>query len=128
MANDKPTPPTAPQTERRTVAWIGRGVRIEGKVISKEDLVIDGQVDGAIEVSDHNLSIGPSGGIRADLFARRIVISGAVTGNVKALESVDLQATGSVIGDISAPRFVMADGAAVAGRVDAGASRSGSAP
>jgi cytoskeletal protein CcmA (bactofilin family) len=120
MKNDTAAPP---QTERRTVAWIGKGVRIEGKVISKEDLVIDGQVDGSIEVSDHNLSIGASGAIRADLFARRIVISGAVTGNVKALERVDLQATGSVTGDITAPKFVMAEGAAVAGRVDAGASR-----
>ena len=114
---------TAPPTERRTVAWIGKGVRIEGKVISKEDLVIDGQVDGSIEVSDHNLSIGPSGAIQADLFARRIVISGSVVGNVKALERVDLHATGSVTGDVTAPRFVMADGAAVAGRVDAGGSR-----
>jgi cytoskeletal protein CcmA (bactofilin family) len=120
MKNDTAAPP---QTERRTVAWIGKGVRIEGKVISKEDLVIDGQVDGSIEVSDHNLSIGASGAIRADLFARRIVISGAVTGNVKAIERVDLQATGSVTGDITAPKFVMAEGAAVAGRVDAGASR-----
>jgi cytoskeletal protein CcmA (bactofilin family) len=124
MANDNAAPPT----ERRTVAWIGKGVRIEGKVISKEDLVIDGQVDGAIEVSDHNLSIGASGAIRADLFARRIVISGVVTGNVKALERVDLHATGTVTGDISAPRFVMADGAAVAGRVDAGTSRPSGAP
>jgi len=119
MKNDT----AAPLTERRAVAWIGKGVRIEGKVISAEDLVIDGQVDGSIEVSDHNLSIGASGAIRADLFARRIVISGSVTGSVKALERVDLQATGSVTGDITAPRFVMADGAAIAGRVDAGASR-----
>jgi len=119
MKNDT----AAPLTERRAVAWIGKGVRIEGKVISAEDLVIDGQVEGSIEVSDHNLSIGASGAIRADLFARRIVISGSVTGSVKALERVDLQATGSVTGDITAPRFVMADGAAIAGRVDAGASR-----
>lgn len=119
MKNDT----AAPQTERRTVAWIGKGVRIEGKVISAEDLVIDGQVDGSIEVSDHNLSIGTSGAIRADLFARRIVISGAVTGNVRALERVDLEASGSVTGDITTPQFVMAEGSAVAGRVDAGASR-----
>lgn len=106
--------------ERRVVAWIGRGIRIEGKVISAEDLVIDGQVEGSIELSDHDLSIGPGGAVRADLFAKRITISGAVTGNVKAFERVDLRATGSVTGDISAPRFVMVDGAVVLGRVDAG--------
>ena len=116
MKNDTVAPPT----ERRTVAWIGKGVRIEGKVISKEDLVIDGQVDGSIEVSDHHLSIGPDGTVSANLSARRITISGAVTGNVKAGERVDLHATGSVTGDIDAPRCVIADGAFIAGRVDAG--------
>ena len=119
MANDTGAPPT----ERRKVAWIGPGVRVEGKLISSEDLVIDGKVDGSIEVSDHHLSIGPDGAVTADLVARRITISGSVKGNVKARERVDLHATGSVTGDISAPRFVMAEGAAVAGKVDAGAAR-----
>ena len=119
MANET----AAPQTERRKVAWIGPGVRVEGKLISSEDLVIDGRVDGSIEVSDHHLSIGPDGAVTADLTARRITISGSVKGNVKARERVDLHATGSVTGDISAPRFVMAEGAAVAGKVDAGAAR-----
>jgi cytoskeletal protein CcmA (bactofilin family) len=57
------------------------------------------------------------------MVARRITISGSVAGNIKAAERVDLHATGSVTGDISAPRFVMAEGAAVAGKVQAGASR-----
>jgi cytoskeletal protein CcmA (bactofilin family) len=111
---------TTSGAERRQVAWIGRGVRIEGKVTSAEDLVIDGEVEGSIELSDHSLSIGPAGSVRADLSARRITISGSVTGNIKALERVDLHATGSVTGDITAPRFVMADGSTVAGKVDAG--------
>jgi len=113
----------AAQSERRKVAWIGPGVRIEGKLMSSEDLVIDGRVDGSIEVSDHHLSIGPEGTVTADLVARRITISGSVAGNIKAAERVDLHATGSVTGDISAPRFIMAEGAAVAGKVQAGASR-----
>ena len=116
MANETAPPPT----ERRKVAWIGPGVRIEGKLTSSEDLVIDGFVDGSIEVSNHHLSIGPAGAVKADLVARRITISGSVTGNVKAVERVDLHASGSVNGDVTAPRFVMADGAAVEGRVDAG--------
>ena|SRR5687767_4077960 len=119
MANET----AAPSTERRKVAWIGPGVRIEGKLTSAEDLVIDGKVDGAIEVSDHHLNIGPAGAVKANLVARRITISGAVVGNVSALERVDLHASGTVTGDISTPRFVMADGAAVAGKVDAGGSR-----
>ena len=116
MANDTAVPPG----ERRKVAWVGPGVRIEGKLISTEDLVIDGRVDGSIEVNEHHLSIGPEGAVTADLSALRITISGAVKGNVKARERVDLHASGSVTGDINAPRCVIADGAFIAGRVDAG--------
>jgi cytoskeletal protein CcmA (bactofilin family) len=116
MANETAGTPN----ERRKIAWIGPGVRIEGKLTSAEDLVIDGQVEGSIEVNDHHLSIGPAGAVKADLTALRITVSGSVTGNVKARERVDLHASASVTGDISAPRFVMADGAAVAGKVDAG--------
>jgi cytoskeletal protein CcmA (bactofilin family) len=119
MANET----AAPQTERRTVAWIGPGVRVEGRLTSSEDLVIDGRVDGSIDVSDHHLSIGADGAVTAHLMARRITISGSVTGNVTARERVDLHASGSVTGDITAPRFVMAEGATVAGKVDAGAAR-----
>ncbi len=117
-----PSPePAAPTDERRVVAWIGRSVHIEGKIISAEDLTIDGQVDGSVELDGHNLSIGPGGAIRGDLLAAKsITISGAVTGNVSAQEKVDLRATGSVNGDISARRFIMADGAIVAGRIDVG--------
>ena len=110
-------------TERRVVAWIGKAVRVEGKVISGEDLTIDGDVEGSIELGDHNLTIGVDARIKADLMARTITISGAVTGNVLAVEKVDLRATGSVSGDISAPRFVMADGATAMGKIDAGAPR-----
>ncbi len=119
MANET----AATTVERRKVAWIGPGVKIEGRLVSSEDLVIDGRVDGSIEVSDHHLSIGPAGAVKADLVARQITISGAVTGNIKARERVDLHASGSVTGDITTPRFVMADGSAVAGKVDTGGSK-----
>ena len=93
----------APNTERRMIAWIGKAVRVEGKVISAEDL-----------------TIGQEAKIKADLLAKTVTISGKVTGNVRAVEKVDLQATGTVNGDITAPRFVMADGATVMGKVQAG--------
>jgi cytoskeletal protein CcmA (bactofilin family) len=105
--------------ERRMRAWIGRALVVQGKVISSEDLTIDGRVDGSIELGDHSLTIGPDATIRADLVAQRIVISGAVTGNVLARAIVDLRATGSVDGDIFTPRLVMADGATIRGRVEA---------
>jgi cytoskeletal protein CcmA (bactofilin family) len=108
-------------TERRVVAWIGKAVRVEGKVISGEDLTIDGDVEGSIELGNHSLTIGVDARIKADLIAKTITISGAVTGNVLAVEKVDLRATGSVNGDITAPRFIMAEGATATGKIDAGA-------
>src|SRR5689334_10348142 len=107
-------------SERRVVAWIGKAVRVEGKVVSEEDLTIDGDVQGSIELGGHSLTIGQEARIRADLIARTVTISGRVNGNVKAVDKVDLRATGSVDGNITAPRFVMADGATVMGKVQAG--------
>ena len=104
--------------ERRGVAWIGELVRIEGRVVSTQDLTIDGQVDGSIEVGDHNLAIGVGAGIKAALVAKTITISGTVTGNITAIEKLDLRSTGSVDGDIVTPSLLMADGAVVTGKVD----------
>ena len=108
-----------PMDERRTAAWIGKALRIEGRVVSAETLNIDGVVEGTIEVGDHNLNIGPGAAVKADLIAKTVSISGAVTGNVMASEKVNLQPTGSVDGDITTPRLVMADGAIIKGRVEA---------
>ena len=102
------------------IAWIGKAVRVEGKVISEEDLTIDGDVEGSIELGGHSLTIGQDAKIKADLLAKIVTISGRVTGNVRAVEKVDLQATGTVLGDITAPRFAMAEGATVTGKVHAG--------
>jgi cytoskeletal protein CcmA (bactofilin family) len=106
--------------ERRMAAWIGKSLRIEGKIVSVDNLTIDGQVDGTIEVGDNTLTIGAGAEVKADLAARTITISGAVTGSVVATEKVDLRSTGSVAGDIVAPRLVLADGAVITGRIEAG--------
>jgi cytoskeletal protein CcmA (bactofilin family) len=112
--------PKAAPAERRLMAWIGKAVRVEGKVISTEDLTIEGEVEGSIELGGHNLTIGEGASVKADLLAKSISVSGAVTGSVRATEKVDLRATGSIEGDVSAPRFVMADGSTVSGKVKAG--------
>jgi cytoskeletal protein CcmA (bactofilin family) len=105
--------------ERRMTAWIGTSLVIQGKIISTEDLTINGQVEGTIELGDHSLIIGVGARIEANLVAKAIVISGSVTGNVLASDKVDLRPTGSVDCDITTPRLVMADGAVIKGRVDA---------
>jgi cytoskeletal protein CcmA (bactofilin family) len=114
--------------ERRMAAWIGKSLVVQGKVISSEDLTIDGRVEGAIELGEHSLTIGVGATVEADLIAQRIIICGAVTGNILANETVDLRATGSVDGDISTPCFVMAEGATIKGKVDASGKRPAAAP
>ena len=106
--------------ERRKSAWIGGSILVKGDVVSTEDLVIDGQVQGTIELGDHSLTIGPGAAIVADLVARTITISGKVQGNVMGSSKVELKATAKVEGDISAPKFVMDDGAHLSGKVDTG--------
>ncbi len=105
--------------ERRGNAWIGKSLTILGRVISSQDLTIEGQVEGTIELGDHALTIGTGAGIKADLVAKTIPISGAVTGNVTANDKVDLRATGSVDGDVVAPLVIMAEGGVINGRVHA---------
>jgi cytoskeletal protein CcmA (bactofilin family) len=104
--------------ERRMAAWVGKALLIQGKIISTENLTIDGRVEGTIELGDHSLTIGAGASVQADLVAQTIVISGAVAGNVLASVKVDLHDTASVHGDISAPVILMADGAVVTGKVD----------
>ena len=103
---------------RRAIACIGQSVVIKGEVISSEDLVIDGCVEGTIKNSGHSLTISPGASIKADLIGRIIVISGAVTGTIAASEMVAVEGTGSVDGDIRAPRIAISDGADICGRVE----------
>ena len=99
--------------------WVGKALLIQGKITSAENLTIDGRVEGTIELGDHSLTIGNGASIKADLVARTITINGAVAGNVMASEKVELQAAGSVDGDITTPMLAMAEGAVITGRVDA---------
>jgi cytoskeletal protein CcmA (bactofilin family) len=122
-----PNPPAdagSPFTERRVAAWVGKSLRVEGRIVSAEDLTIDGTVEGSIELGNHSLTIGAGAAVTADLTAKIITISGSVKGSVRATEMVELRTSGSVDGDITAPVFVMADGATARGRIEAGTKRS----
>ena len=97
---------------------IGKSVVIKGELSGSEDLTIEGQVEGKIELRQNVLTIGPNGKIKAQIFAKSVVILGEVTGNVTASEKVDLRDNGSVDGDIAAPRVAIAEGAHFRGSVD----------
>ena len=122
------TAPRSEVDERRATAWIGQGVVVEGRITSSQDLRIDGRVEGTIEVGDHVLIVGARAAVKANLVAKSILISGTVIGNITATDRLDLQATGSVEGDISSPRLVMVEGAVVKGRVEAGGNRAKNTP
>ena len=109
--------------ERRLAAWIGTAILVKGDIVSTLDLVIDGKVEGTIELGDHTLTIGAGASVVADLVAKSVTISGTVKGNVTGHASVVLRGSAIVEGDITAPRFTMEDGAILHGRVDTGERR-----
>lgn len=106
---------------RATGASIGKSIVVKGQIFGREDLFIDGEIEGTVEVMDHRLTIGPNGRLKASVKAREVVIEGTVHGNVHASERVALARTAKVVGDIRTQRIVMEAGAFLRGKVDTGA-------
>ena len=112
-----PEPRRESRMERQLVN-IGQSVQIEGELTGNEDLTIDGMVDGKIVVKDHNLTIGANGRINAEVHGKTVVVVGQVVGNITADDKVEIAPTGSVQGDIKAPRVAISDGARFRGSID----------
>jgi cytoskeletal protein CcmA (bactofilin family) len=102
----------------RDIVNIGKSVVIKGELNGSEDLTIEGQVEGTIQLKEHVLTIGPNGKIKAQVFAKSVIVLGEITGNVTATEKVDIREKGSVDGDIISPRVAIAEGAHFRGSVD----------
>ena len=99
-------------------ATIGKNVTITGQIYSREDLFVDGEVEGSIDLAENRLTIGPNGKIKAGIHAREVVIIGAVEGNVEATEKVDIRKDARLKGDIKTSRIVIEDGAVFKGAID----------
>ena len=112
----EPVPAPAPSSGR--TVNIGPSVHIKGTLSGREDLTVDGRVEGKITLRDHVLTIGANGHIEAELQAKAIVVHGKVVGNVIAENRVEIAASGTVHGDVRAPRVSIADGAMFRGSVD----------
>src|SRR5215217_587146 len=113
----------APRSDVRTnmekdIVNIGKSVVIKGELNGSEDLTIEGHVEGTIQLKEHVLTIGPNGKIKAQVFAKAVIVLGEVTGNVTASDKVDIRDNGSVDGDIISPRVAIAEGAHFRGSVD----------
>ena len=103
---------------RTDVAHIGKSVIIKGELSGSEDVYLDGEVEGSIELQGHNLTVGPNGRIRANVNAKELVILGKVDGNVTGSDRVELRKSAVLVGDIATQRIVIEDGAFFKGGID----------
>jgi cytoskeletal protein CcmA (bactofilin family) len=113
-----PEPEGRRHMEARDVVNIGKSVVIKGELNGSEDLTVEGHVEGKIELREHALTIGPHGRIKAEVFAKSVIVLGEVNGNITASEKVDIRDNGSVDGNIVSPRVAIAEGAHFRGSID----------
>jgi cytoskeletal protein CcmA (bactofilin family) len=106
------TPPIA------EIAHIGKSVMIKGELSGSEDLYLDGQVEGSIELRDHSLTVGPNGRVKANVSAKGVVIQGKLDGSVNASDRVELRQSAVVTGDVTTQRISIEEGAFLKGIVD----------
>lgn len=97
---------------------IGQSITIKGTINGAENLVIEGKLEGSVELPDHDLTIGESGQVSADLNAKTINVQGQVDGDISGTEKVVVSQSGRVRGNIVAPRVTLEDGAKFKGSID----------
>jgi len=102
----------------RASACLSQGIRIKGEVTGSEDLFIDGHFEGKVNLSNGSLTVGPNGEVKADIFAREVIVRGRVDGKIVGREKIQLWSTGNVAGDLQTERLVIEDGAVLRGRVE----------
>jgi cytoskeletal protein CcmA (bactofilin family) len=110
--------PKASDPYKADVGHIGKSVHIKGELTGSEDLYLDGEIEGTIDLRDHSLIIGPNGKIKAGIVARDLVVHGKVEGNVSATGRVELRKSCTLIGDVGTQRIVIEDGAFFKGAID----------
>ncbi len=109
--------PSAGSARERPVSRIAEGTRISGQVTGSTELVLDGELDGKIDL-DARVVVGPSGTVRGEIAGRSVLVAGKVFGNVRGRERVEVGTSGNLEGDISAPRVTIAEGAFFKGKVE----------
>src|SRR5947209_12143130 len=99
-------------------AHLGRSVFIRGELSGSEDIFVDGQVEGTIQLSGNSLTIGPNGRIRANITAKNVTVNGSVDGNIEAGERTDLRKSAVVKGDVRTRRIAIEEGAYFTGKLE----------
>ena len=103
---------------RSGMASIGKAVKIVGQIFSKEDLYVDGDLEGTVELLEHKLTVGPNGNIHAGVKAREVVALGTIQGNVEAADRIEIRKDARLVGDIRTARILIEDGAYFKGSID----------
>src|SRR5271170_2275470 len=106
------------ETHRGGQAVLGKSVIVKGQIFSREDLTIDGEVEGTVELQEHRLTVGPNGRLTASVKAREIVVLGTVHGNVETTDKIEIRKDAKLVGDIKTARIVIEDGAYFKGNID----------
>ena len=107
-----------PVESRREVAIIGATISIHGELNGQEDLLIQGSVEGKVDLKQNNITVGKSGRVKADMYGRVISIEGEVEGNLYGGEQIIVRQSGAVRGNIVAPRVSLEDGSKFKGSID----------
>ncbi|HVO99593.1 MAG TPA: polymer-forming cytoskeletal protein [Bryobacteraceae bacterium] len=107
-----------PYEPRGGSAVLGKSVIVKGQIFSREDLTIDGEVEGTVELQEHRLTVGPNGKVMAGIKAREIVVLGTIHGNVETTDKIDIRKDAKLVGDIRTARVVIEDGAYFKGNID----------
>ncbi len=114
----KPAPPERPVRSTGERATLGPSIRIRGDVSGDEDLLVQGQIEGSVDLAQHSVTIGAEGRVRANVSGRSVVVEGEVNGDLHGLEQVVLRRSARVQGNITSPRVVIEDGASFRGGID----------
>lgn len=115
--NDDATRPSGATPDRRT-SLLGSSVRVKGEIFGKEDLHIDGTVEGLIQLDEGKLTVGTTAKVTADIKAGQVVVYGKVKGNVRAMDKIEIKKDGSVTGDLTVAQIVIEDGANFKGSIE----------
>jgi cytoskeletal protein CcmA (bactofilin family) len=110
-----PTAPVAPPA--KSAATVGKSTRIRGEIYSDEELFMDGEIDGTLEVRNR-LTIGPNGKVKANVKAKELVVRGSIQGNVEAEDRIAIMNGASIVGDVRTAGIVIEDGAYFKGGID----------
>jgi len=115
---ERPVEASRDLSSRGGMATVGKSLVIKGQITGGEDLYIDGEVEGTVELKDHSITVGPNGRVNANLHGKDVVVQGRVKGNIRAVDRLEIRKTGSLMGDIITARVVIEDGAYFKGSID----------